>query len=134
MEVSDEVWNLVNLRKPAEGFIATADRKGRCDAACIGSLQLSDRETVTMLIGDGRTLHNLKQNPKAVFITAQGAAMEDIKGCRVYLEVASIVEKGPVIDKGREMLTDAVNPEAAESIKAFVTFKVEAVRPLIDSD
>lgn len=134
MEVNDEVWDLVNMRKPAQGFLATADKKGRCDAACIGSLQLSDRETMTMLIGDGRTLKNLKQNPRAVFMTTQGDAVEDVKGCRVYLEVASIVESGPVIDKGREMLAAAVTPEtAADSIKAFVTFKVTAVRPLIDS-
>jgi Pyridoxamine 5'-phosphate oxidase len=134
MEVSDEIWDLVNLRKATEGFIATSDKKGRCDAACIGSLQLSDRETMTMLVGESRTLENLKQNPRAVFITAQGAAVEDVRGCRVYLEVMDIVEKGPVIDKGREMLASAVAPETAtERIKAFVTLNVTDVRPLIDN-
>ncbi len=134
MEVSDEVWDLVNLRKPTSGFIATTDKKGRCDAACIGSLQFSDRETMTMLIGDCRTLANLKQNPRAVFITAQGDTVENVRGCRVYLEAADIVEKGPVIDKGRQMLTAAVTPEmAAERVKAFITLKVTDVRPLIDT-
>lgn len=132
MEVSDEVWDLVNLRKPASGFIVTSDKKGGCNAACIASLQLSDRGTMNMLVGDSRTLKNLKQNPQAAFITAQGEAMDEVKGCRIYLKVTSIVEKGPVIDKGRAMLAEAVNPEAAERIHAFVTFEVTESRPLID--
>ena len=132
MQVSDEVWDLVNLRKPASGFIVTADRKGRCNAACIASLQLSDRGTMNMLVGESRTLKNLKQNPQASFITAQGETMDEVKGCRIYLKVTSIVEKGPVIDKGRAMLAEAVNPEAAERIKAFVTFEVTELRPLVD--
>ena len=133
MRVSDETWDLVNQRRPTEGMLATADREGRCDAACIGSLQFSDRETMTMLVGDNRTLKNLKQNPMAVFITARGEELEDVMGCRVYLEATSIVEEGPVIEKGKEMLSGAAGPEAAGRVKAFVTFQVTGVRPLVES-
>lgn len=132
MKVNDHVWDLVNRRKPTAGFLATADGEGDCDVACLSSLELSDSETVTMLIGDNRTLANLKQNPRAVFIVAVGDTMEDADGCRVYLEVKDIAEEGPVIDKGREIIVAAAGPEMAGAVKAFVSFDVTDVRPLID--
>lgn len=132
MKVSDHVWDMVNRRKPTAGFLATADAEGNCDAACFGSLELSDSETMTMLIGDNHTLSNLKQNPKAVFVVAAGDTMEDADGCRLYLEVKDIVEEGPVIDKGRQIIAAAINPEAADLVKAFVSFEVAGVRPLAD--
>ncbi|MBU4173399.1 MAG: pyridoxamine 5'-phosphate oxidase family protein [Actinobacteria bacterium] len=132
MQVSDRVWKLVNFRKVNTGFLATAGRDGGCDIACISSLQLSDSETMTMLTGNNRTLGNLKENPNAAFITAGGDTVEATEGCRVYLEMTSIVEEGPVIEKGRQMIEQTVNAEAAGMITAFVTFKVTEVRPLID--
>ena len=134
MEVSDEVWDIVNMRNPTEGFLATADSRGRCNAACIGSLQLSDRSTMTMFIGDNRTLHNLKENPRAVFITSRGGDIETVNGCRVYLEVTGIVEEGPVIDRGRAMMAEAVDGDVARRMKAFVTFDVKEVRPLLETE
>jgi len=132
VEVSDKVWKLVNFRKVNAGFLATAGKDGRCDIACISSLQFSDSETMTMLTGSNRTLGNLKENPNAAFITASGDTVEATEGCRVYLEMTSIVEEGPVIEKGRQMIEQTVNAEAAGMITAFVTFKVTEVRPLID--
>lgn len=132
MDVSDTVWDLVNFRKTTAGFLATADGGGRPNVACLGSLQLSDRGTMTMLVGDNRTLKNLKENPYAAFITASGDAVGEADGCRVYLEVTDIVEEGPVVDKGRQMIAEAVNPEAATTIKAFVSFEVTGTRPLVD--
>lgn len=132
VEVSDTVWSLVNFRKVSAGFLATSDKDGRCDIACISSLQFSDSETMTMLTGNNRTLSNLKQNPNAAFITDRGDTMETTEGCRVYIEMTDIVEEGPVIEKGRQMIEQTVNAEAAALITAFVTFKVTEVRPLID--
>ncbi len=134
MEVSDEVWDIVNLRKPTMGFLATADGRGRCNAACIGSLQLSDRGTMTMFVGDNRTLRNLKENPSAVFITSTGGDIENVNGCRIYLEVTGIVEEGPVIEKGRAMMAEAVDGNVALEMKAFVTFDVKEVRPLLGTE
>ena len=133
MKVSDEVWNLVNFRKVGDGFLATADSEGRCNVACISSLQLSDTETMTMLTGSNRTLENLKQNPNAAFVTAKGDTMETTEGCRVYLRVTEIMEEGPVIEKGRQMIEQTVNAEAAAMVTAFVTFEVTGTRPLIDT-
>lgn len=132
MQVSDEIWDLVTLRRPTEGVIATADRKGRVNAAVIGSLQFSDRETMTMLVGDNRTLANLKRNPRACFLVARGESMQDVTGCKLYLEARDIVESGPVVDRGREMLAEAAGEDLTSTVKAFVTLRVVDVRPLIE--
>lgn len=133
MEVSDSIWDMVNYRKATSGFLATSGRNGKCNAACFSSLQFSDRSTMTMLIGDNHTFRNLRENPNAVFVTATGDDMESARGCRVYLEVREIVTEGPVLDKGRQLVEDAAGPEAGGYIKAFVTFEVIAVRPLVDA-
>lgn len=132
VRVNDEIWDLVTLRKPTGGVLATADRKGRVNAAVIGSLQFSDRETMTMLIGDNRTLANLKRNPRACFLVAAGEGTEDVRGCKLYLEVDDMVESGPVIDKGREMVAEASGIDSGKAVKAFVTLRVVDVRPLVE--
>lgn len=131
MQVDDKVWDLVNTRKPSHGILATADCEGNCDAAIYGSLQLSDLETMTMTIGDNKTLSNLKENPKAAFLVFSGDSLDHMEGARLYLKVESIVEEGPVLDKGRMLVSAAVNPRAAKMMKAFITFKVEDVKPLV---
>jgi hypothetical protein len=133
VEVSDNVWDLVNFRKETAGFLATAGADLRCDIACFSSLQLSDLETMTMLIGDNRTLANLRVNPNAAFIVAKGDTMEDAQGCRVYLRVKEIIEEGPVIEKGRQLVEQSSGAEAVGNIKAFVSFEVVETRPLIDT-
>lgn len=132
MKATDEVWDLVNLRNMSAGFLATADRAGNVDVAVYGSFQLSDRETATMMMGDTRSLSNLKENPQAAFIVASGESLGDIRGCRLYLEVQSIVEEGPVVETGRKLVSEAVNEQVASLMKAFITFDVRGIRPLVD--
>lgn len=131
MEVDDEVWNLVNMRKRSHGILATSDKEGNCDAAVFGSLQLSDLETMTMTMGDTLSLSNLKQNPHAAFLVFSGENYEEMKGARLYLDVDSIIEEGPVLEKGRAMVADATGGNATETMKAFIIFKVREVRPLV---
>lgn len=132
MKVSDEIWNLVNFRDPARGFLATTDKKGRCDVGCFSSLQFSDAETMTMLVGDNRTLANLKEVPRAALVVTRGEGMENLEGCRVYLKVSRMVEEGPVIEKGKQLFSESVGGGVPDMIKAFITFEVEDVRPLVD--
>lgn len=132
MKVSDDVWDAVNLRSAAHGFLATASKDGLCDVACFSSLQFSDTETMTMLIGNNRSLENLKENPNAAFVVASGDTMEDVQGYRVYLSVEDVTEEGPVIEKGRMIIAQTAGEEAARMVTAFVTFRVVDVRPLVD--
>lgn len=133
MKVSDNVWELVKRRKPTEGFLATADADGNPEVACTSSLELSDTETMTMLIGESTTLSNLKANPRAVFVVASGETSKEADGCRIDLAVKEIVEEGPVIEKGRQIMAAAAGPEMADTVAAFVSFSVEGVRPLFDA-
>ena len=101
MEVSENVWNLVNNRADTRGFLATADMEGKCDAACFNSLRLADRHTMTVTLSPNRSLANLKANPRAAFAMTTGESVQDVDGCRVYLLVREIVEGGPVLEEPR---------------------------------
>lgn len=132
MEVNDKVWDLVGSRKMNMGYLATADGEGRPNAALLSSLQFADRETMTMLVGKNRSLENLKKNPYACFVTVSGETMDDVEGVRIYLRAREIIEEGPVVDRGRDMVAATMDERAAAAIKAFVTFEVLDVRPLVD--
>ncbi len=132
MEVSDKVWDLVNNRKETQGFLATCDGEGNVDVACFSSLRLHDRSTMTMSIGNNRTVRNLMQNPKAVFITARGDKISNADGCRVYLRVIELAETGSRYQQAEETAKEMVGPEAAEHVRAFISFEVTETRPLID--
>jgi len=132
MQVDDHTWDLVNSRSMTRGCVATAAGDGTPDVAVIGSLQLSDRETMTMMVSACCTLSNLRENPRAAFIVTTGDTLEDFDGCRIHLEVRQIIDEGPVLDKALSVLAATAGEEAAARMRAFVIFDVQRVRPLMD--
>lgn len=132
MEVSDKVRELVNKRTAASGFLATADKEGRPNVAVFGSLRMPDNETMIMVMGETRSLANLRENPHAAFITCTGTSPADARGCRVYLKVREIQEEGEILEKGRRMVAEAVGEETARILKVAVIFDVVETRPLVD--
>ncbi|HEY5527022.1 MAG TPA: hypothetical protein VIK02_05540 [Candidatus Anoxymicrobiaceae bacterium] len=133
MEVSENVWNLVNNRADTRGFLATADMEGKCDAACFNSLRLADRHTMTVTLSPNRSLANLKANPRAAFAMTTGESVQDVDGCRVYLLVREIVEGGPVLEEARRTTAERMGKEAAERVQAVVMFDITETRPIIDT-
>lgn len=132
MEVSEDVWNMVNTRGAASGFLATADADGMPNVAVYGSLRMPERGKATMIMSETRTLANLRENPYAAFITATGTGPADVKGHRLYLKVAEIKEDGPAFDAGYEMVRQAVSQETADLMVAAVVFEVIETRPVVD--
>lgn len=127
-----EVMELFNKR-PRIGSLATASIKGDVNAAVFGSPRMIDENTVVMGIGHSRTLQNLQENPKAVFIVMEPADVsKDWKGARVYLEALVIDTEGPFFEQIKENSAKAVGKEAAERIRAAIRFKIKEVRRLID--
>ena len=55
-------------KRPRIGALSTANKAGDVNAAVFGSPQMTDENTVVMGIGNNRSLENLLDNPKAVFI------------------------------------------------------------------
>lgn len=133
MEVSENIWDLVNNRADARGFLATADIEGKCDAACFSSLRLADRSTMTLTMSPNRSLANLKANPRAAFVMTTGESIQDVDGCRVHLLVREIVESGPVPEEARRTTAGQMGEEAAKNVQAVVMFDVTETRPIIDT-
>ncbi len=132
MEASEHVLDLVNNRADTRGFLATADAVGKCDVACFSSLRLADRSTMTVTLSPNRSLSNLRANPSAAFVVTTGDSVQDVVGCRVYLLVSEIIESGPVLEEARRTAAEQMGKEAAEHVKAVVTFDMVETRPIID--
>ena len=132
MEVSQAVWELVNERMATSGVLATADKDGKPNVGIYGSLRMPDKNTVTMVMGETRSLANLRENPYAAFSTCTGTSPADAKGCRMYLKVKDIQTEGELLENGKKMVAEAAGEAAAEMLKAAVVFEVTETRPLMD--
>ena len=132
MEVSQAVWELVNERMATSGVLATADKDGKPNVGVYGSLRMPDKDTVTMVMGETRSLANLRENPHAAFSTCTGTSPADAKGCRVYLKVKDIQTEGEILENGKKMVAEAAGQAAADMLKAAVIFEVTETRPLMD--
>jgi hypothetical protein len=122
-------------RQPRIGALGTANSKGEVNVAVFGSPQMIDENTVVMGIGKNRSLRNLMENPKGVFIIAEpGATVMDWKGVRVYLEALDIETGGGFYDLIKENIAKAAGKGAADMIHAAIRFKITEVRPLVDMD
>ncbi len=114
------------------GILATANNDKDVNAAVFGSPKMIDEDTVIMAIGDNRTAHYLKENPKASFIVVEpGDAPATWKGARLYLEVEAFEGYGEVLDSFRANIRKVAGDKSANAIKAAIRFKVTDVRPLI---
>jgi hypothetical protein len=121
-------------KQPRLGSLSTASRDGRVDAAYFGSIRMIDEKTVTMGLGQNRTLANLQENPRAVFLIMEpGPTAPEWKGVRVYLRLTECHTSGPKLDEKRAEIGEKIGLEAAKKmIQASALFEVEEVRPLMD--
>ena len=127
-----EVMELFNKR-PRIGALSTANSKGEVNVAVFGSPQMIDENTVVMGIGKNRSLQNLQENSKAVFIVVEpGKGLIDWKGARVYLEVAKIETEGGFLDQIKESITKQGGKQAGDMIIAAIRFNITEVRPIVD--
>jgi hypothetical protein len=131
----------VNVNEKVRGYLqtegrsnvlATTDTSGRVNLAVFGSLALVDDATVVVMVGDNRTYGNLQENPFAsCLVTLHGKTGMQQEGCRLYLKVRSIEDKGKTFDAIKEQVRARVG-DAAEMLKHLVWFDVEEVRPILD--
>ena len=115
------------------GTMSTSDDRGNLNAGVFGSLKMIDEQTAVMALGGNRSLDNLEKHPKAVFLFFEPEADPfHWKGARVYMEVDKIDREGPIFDQLVKQVRDAAGDQAADGIRAAVTFKITDARPLID--
>jgi len=121
-------------KQPRMATLSTADKNGRVDAAYFGSPRMVDEKTILMGSGTNRTLANLRENPKAVFLIMEpGQSITEWKGVRIYVTMKQCDTSGPNLDKIRAAIAEKVGTETANKmIHAALTFEVDEIRPLAD--
>ena len=126
-----QVMEMFN-RTPRIGTLSTCDKNGNVNVAVFGSPMMVDENTVIMGISQNRSLRNLKENPKSVFIVIEpGAKMSDWKGARVYLEAKAIDETGPFFEEVIEGIVKVAGESARQMLKAAVRFEIQEIRPIL---
>jgi hypothetical protein len=120
-------------KMPRLGTLSTASKDGKVNAAYFMSVQMADKDTVTMACGDNRTFANLQENPNAVFLIMEpGKTLQDWKGIRVYLKMTECLTSGEKFEKVRVLVTKMAGEDAAKNMRAAITFTVQELRPLAD--
>lgn len=100
-------------KQPRIGTLSTADKGGKVNCAPVGSPRMTDEKTVVLMLGNNRTLANLKENPYAVFAIMEPAeTVPKWKGIRVYLKMTDCKPAGE---------------------RTSVTLEVYDIRPIVDS-
>ncbi|MBN2643856.1 MAG: pyridoxamine 5'-phosphate oxidase family protein [Desulfuromonadaceae bacterium] len=116
------------------GTLATASADGQPNCALIGSAVLEDNDRLLLGLGNNRTLRNLKNNPHAIYsVFEPGASLLAWQGARLYLELETLDEQGPLLQQMIDQVTRQAGALAGGMIVAAVRFKVTAVRPQLDS-
>ncbi|HMK34771.1 MAG TPA: pyridoxamine 5'-phosphate oxidase family protein [Desulfomonilaceae bacterium] len=121
-------------KQPRLGTLSTADKTGKVDSAYFGSPRMVDEKTIVMGSGANRTLTNLRENPKAVFLIMEpGKTVPEWKGVRIYVTMKDCETAGPKLDQIRAAVAEKVGQESANKmIHAALTFEIQEVRPLAD--
>ncbi len=130
-EITKELLETVN--KPGRiGILGTADSQGQPNVAYFGSPRLMENGTLVMGLGSNRSLKNLEQNPKAVFLAiAESPVTFTTAGYRLYLNVRELRKEGPLLDGIRGKIAQLAGSDAAKMIQAAVVFEVTEIRQLL---
>ena len=109
------------------GVLATADGKGKVDAAVYARPHVQDETTVAFIMSDKLSHKNLQSNPSAVYLFVEKGP--GYVGKRLYLtKVREETDPAAIDAMRRKQRRDC--PIEGEQ-KYLVYFKVDTVRPLI---
>jgi hypothetical protein len=93
---------------------------------------MTDKRTVVVTLGQGRTFAKLQKNTNAVYMIIKRGPMEPgegilkWKGIRVYLGMKEVITSGPKLDIYKSEVAEILGKQAADMIKVLTTF--EALR------
>jgi hypothetical protein len=115
------------------GTMSTSDDEGNLNAGVFNSLKMVDEQTAVMALGGNRSLDNLEKHPKAVFLFFEPDPDPlHWKGARVYMEVDKIEREGALYDQLVKQVREMAGDQAADGVRAAVTFKIKETRPIVD--
>jgi len=131
MHASDTVRQLLST-EGRWNIMATSDKQGKANVANFGSMHLIGDDSVAVMLGDGRTYGNLKENPyAAAIVIPYGESGLGAKGCRLYLRVKSMQDRGKEWEECRARLQAKLG-KAVEMLKHYVCFEILEARPILD--
>ena len=107
------------------GLLATADEKGKVDAAVYAAPHVIDEETIAFIMTDRLTHRNLQSNPHAAYIFME-EAQKKYGGKRLYLTKLREEKDSPLLGSIRRK----EYPEL-KGKEYLVFFRVEKELPLI---
>lgn len=115
------------------GTLATTSGSGAPNAAIFGSARLLEDGLLAIALGDNRSLRNLGEEPRAVFLIAHpGSALPFWRGVRLYLTLARIERDGDLVARMRDNITSVAGRSAGRMIRAVAVFRIDSSRPLLD--
>ncbi|MBB5348658.1 pyridoxamine 5'-phosphate oxidase family protein [Desulfoprunum benzoelyticum] len=107
------------------GVLATADSNGKVNAAIYSRPHFLEKETVTFIMRDRLTHHNLQSNPSATFLFVEEGA--GFQGKRLYLKKTREENNPELVKKIKRRKLNDDNEEPT----FLVYFTVEKELPLI---
>ncbi len=110
------------------GVLATADDKGRVNAALYGRPHFMDEQTVAFIASDRLTHANLKKNAFATYLFKEDGSY---KGWRLYLTKTHEEKDSPLIEKIRRGKYKGIVRRDSMESKFLIYFKVDKILPLI---
>lgn len=111
------------------GVMATANGAGAVNTAVYARPHVIDDQTLVWGMADGRTFHNLAENPHASYLFRESAP--GFRGVRVALELIKTQEGGEMLATIIQKTNEVVGPGAGTAVTHAVWFKIVEIRPLI---
>lgn len=111
------------------GVMATADGEGNVNTAVYARPHIVDANTLVWGMSDGRSFHNLKQNPRAAYLLKQSGP--GFRGARIALELLRIEAEGEMLEEIRRRTNEVVGPGAGRAVSHAAWFRIVEIRPLI---
>ena len=108
------------------GILSTADSEGNVDSAIYATPHVIDKETIAFIMRPRLSLHNVGQNPKAVYMYIEKGP--GYQGRRLYLEKSG-QENNP--EKVNQFRRSSHGGTGDEDQAKLLYFKVTRVRPLV---
>lgn len=116
IEAVKSAFDSVKLIKGQVISFGTSDQQGSPNIAPVGSMRIVDNKTVHVLQGElGRTVKNLKNNPKAVFSVTSQPKLRDLLndkdgnlGYRVYCNFIGTEDSEGAIREESELLLNRI--------------------------
>lgn len=109
------------------GILATADTKGKVDAAIYATPHIMDKDEIAFIMPDRLTHHNLQSNRHAAYLFMEDG--QGYKGIRLFL--SKIRE-----EKDTELLHSLrrkkyIGEKGEEEVRYLVFFAVDKILPLV---